>query len=253
MKRLSVTILALGLATAGAASAQSYGYDNNYNNNNGYNTYNTYGQPSVDRYGQARGASYDYARVIRVDRVSGSSYNNSGYNNSGYGNSGYAGNSNQRCYSDTYAQQGDYYGNDRYRNNSGYGSRDPYYPQRQSRYGGTNTGATIATVIGGIAGAVLGSKVGGGSGTYAASALGSMVGGMAGRQVYESTQQRNRQSTVEVCDPVPVGDGYNSYPTGNAQAGSYDVTYEYAGRTYRTRTNYHPGDRIRVRVDVRPE
>jgi len=247
MKRLSVTILALGLATAGAASAQSYGYGNNYNNNynnNGYNnSYNTYGQPSVDRYGQANGATYDYARVIRVDRVT-------GYNN-GYGNSGYSG---TRGYSDPYAQQGGYYGNDPYRNNSGYsGSRDPYYPQQQSRYGGSNTGATVATVIGGIAGAVLGSKVGGGSGTYAASALGSMVGGMAGRQVYEATQRRNRQGIVEVGDPVSSRDGYNGYPTGNGQVGGYDVTYEYAGRTYRTRTNYHPGDRIRVRVDVRPE
>ena len=39
---------------------------------------------------------------------------------------------------------------------------------------------------------------------------------------------------------------------GNQVAG-YDVTYEYANRTYRTRTDYHPGDRIRVRVDVQPE
>jgi uncharacterized protein YcfJ len=34
---------------------------------------------------------------------------------------------------------------------------------------------------------------------------------------------------------------------------AYDVTYEYAGQQYTTRTNYHPGDRIRVRVDVRAE
>lgn len=34
--------------------------------------------------------------------------------------------------------------------------------------------------------------------------------------------------------------------------GGYNVTYEYAGRRYQTRTDYHPGDRIRVRVDVRP-
>jgi hypothetical protein len=33
----------------------------------------------------------------------------------------------------------------------------------------------------------------------------------------------------------------------------YDVTYEYAGRQYVTRTDHHPGDRMRVRVDVRPE
>ena len=29
----------------------------------------------------------------------------------------------------------------------------------------------------------------------------------------------------------------------------YDVTYRYDGRTYRTRTPYDPGERLRVRVD----
>ena len=58
-------------------------------------------------------------------------------------------------------------------------------------------------------------------------------------------------------DPVPVtsGDGYygdDGYDNDERLSG-YDVTYEYANRTYHTRTNYHPGDRIRVRVDVRPE
>ena len=53
-------------------------------------------------------------------------------------------------------------------------------------------------------------------------------------------------------------DGYDRYAqAGNIRTGSgvteYDVTYEYAGREYTTRTQYHPGDRIRVRVDVRPE
>jgi uncharacterized protein YcfJ len=34
---------------------------------------------------------------------------------------------------------------------------------------------------------------------------------------------------------------------------AYDVTYEYAGRTYTTRTDYDPGERIRVRVEVHAE
>jgi len=165
--------------------------------------------------------------------------------------------SNPRCYDATdrggYASDPyrDGYGNDPYRGDS-YGN-DPYYPQ-QSGYG-TTTGRTLATVIGGIAGAVLGSKVGGGTGTYAATAIGSMVGGLAGRQVYESVQ-RNRapRGTVRVCDPVPVQDGYSTSRTVNdGGVNGYDVTYEYAGRQFTTRTNYHPGDRIRVRVDVRPE
>lgn len=259
MKRLSATLLAIGLVAAvGSASAQSSGYygSDPYRNTNHGASQAGSNQVYADRYGNSSSAIYDYARVVRVDPVIGSSY--------GYGSTPA---SNRRCYdatdrggyvgdpyrdgnhgSDPYR---DNYGNDPYRRDS-YGN-DPYYPQ-QSGYG-TNTGRTVATVIGGIAGAVLGSKVGGGSGTYAATAIGSMVGGMAGRQVYESAQ-RNRapRGTVRVCDPVPVGDGYSTSRTVNdGRVNGYDVTYEYAGRQFTTRTNYHPGDRIRVRVDVRPE
>jgi uncharacterized protein YcfJ len=261
MKRLSATLLALGLVAAvGTASAQSYG---NYGNDPYYrNAGNTNVYP--DRYGNSGNAIYDYARVLRVDPVIDSRY---GSNNVAYGSNG------QRCYTSTtpgrYENDG-YYGNNGYRND-GYNDRygnDPYYPQ-QGQYG-TNTGRTVATVIGGIAGAVLGSKVGGGSGQVAATAIGSMVGGLAGRQVYEAQQRRKYTPAgqVTVCDPVPVNSyGSNTYARNgygnNAYNGSgyvndgrvtaYDVTYEYAGRQFVTRTNYHPGDRIRVRVDVRPE
>lgn len=262
MKRLSATLLALGLAAvAGMASAQTYGtYGNNdpYYRNSGYANTNQANSNQVypDRYGNTSSAIYDYARVIRVDPVIDSRY--------GYGN---AANQGQNCYERTTVEGNDgYYGNDLYRRDDYYGNdpyrrdnygRDPYYPQ-QSGYG-TNTGRTMATVIGGIAGAVLGSKVGGGTGTYAATAIGTMVGGMAGRQIYESSQ-RNRQpraGTVRICDPVPArsayGSGYGSYPVNEGSVTGYDVTYEYAGRQFTSRTNYHPGDRIRVRVDVRPE
>ncbi len=280
MNRLIVSTLALGLAAAtGVASAQSY----NQPYGTGYGQQGYYGQPSPDRYGQTRGAQYDYARVIRVDPVFGSGYA-SGYGNQqangqrcrenptyvsgsdSYGN-GYYGN-------DGYAQGGyrnDGYRNDGYRNdgyaqdsyrNDGY-ARDGYGPYGSNRNtDGSQVGSTMATVIGGVVGAVLGSKVGGGSAKYATSALGSMVGGVAGRQIYEQARRpRDRTGTVRVCDPVRVDDRYssssrygsNSYAGNDRAVSAYNVTYEYAGRTYTTRTNYHPGDRIRVRVDVRPE
>ena len=44
--------------------------------------------------------------------------------------------------------------------------------------------------------------------------------------------------------------GYGNVRTGSANA--YDVTYEYNGRQYTRRMDYHPGDRVRVRVDVSP-
>ena len=229
MKRLTVALLvAVGLASSSAAFAQS-GY---YPSGNGYNGY------------QQGEAYYDYARVIRVDPVLDGRYGST----SSYG-------SGQRCY-DSYSagsyERDGYYRDDRYRN-------DGYYDQYGRPQGGTTAGRNIATVVGGIAGAVLGSKVGGGTGTYAATAIGSMVGGMAGRQIYDQTQRDRyvRPGVVRVCDPEPVRDGYSGnyggYRTGDGRANAYDVTYEYNGRRYTRRMDYHPGDRVRVRVEVMPD
>ena len=100
--------------------------------------------------------------------------------------------------------------------------------------------------------------VGDGSGQYIGTAVGTMVGGMAGRGIYDANRRQRdaRDGYVTTCDPEPYyggeygGDGYRA---GDRAVSEYDVTYEYAGRQYATRTNYHPGDRIRVRVDVRAE
>ncbi|CAN7205390.1 glycine zipper 2TM domain-containing protein [Pseudoxanthomonas sp. LjRoot143] len=237
MKRLSAAVMAAGLLVAGVTSAQ---------------TSRQYG--TSDRYGDEPYS--DYARVVRVDPIIDGGYRDARSTTS------------QRCYyrdaDDVYAR--DVYGNDPY-GNRGYGDvydngdyRDVYgqdrYGERRVSNGSTETGRTVATVIGGIAGAVLGSKVGDGSGRYVGTAVGSMVGGMAGRSIYENSQ-RNRQvqrGQVRVCDPEPVNDSrYGGDYYGDGRVSGYDVTYEYGGRTYRTRTGYHPGDRMRVRVDVRPE
>lgn len=229
MYRIAVSILAAGLlAASGAASAQNSGHP--------------------DRYSQAEAPYYDYARVLRVDPVLQSGYrptrvsSNECYSEDGYyTDSGYGDRDDDR-YNDRYSDRND----------------DRRYESRDGRYSdgyGTQTGRNVATVIGGIVGAALGSKVGGGSARYASAAVGSMVGGIAGREVYE-TSQRNRQpakrTRVTVCDPVRNGD-YARYPATASEVTAYDVTYEYANREYVTRTSYHPGDRIRVRVDVRPE
>lgn len=231
MKRLSAALLvAVGLASSSAAFAQSTYYPSNPGGYNG---------------SQQSEAYYDYARVIRVDPVLDGRYSSSSTYNG------------QRCYetqsAGSYERDGSYR-NDGYRND-GY-RQDGYYDQYGRPQGGSAVGRNVATVVGGIAGAVLGSKVGGGTGTYAATAIGSMVGGMAGRQIYEQTQRDRyvRPGVVRVCDPEPVRDGSYGYSrTGNGNASAYDVTYEYAGRRYTRRMDYHPGDRVRVRVDVSPQ
>lgn len=234
MQRIAASILAVALiAAGGTASAQNAGYS-----------------APVDRYSQSEGAYFDYARVLRVDPVltagprpvrvqSDECYTEDGY---------YTDRGDDRYYDDRYA--------DRRYDDRRYDDRryDGRYRGDGGQYG-TETGRNVATVIGGLVGAALGSKVGGGSARYATAAVGSMVGGMAGREIYE-TSQRNKQpprrARVTVCDPVREGD-YARYPTSAGEVTAYDVTYEYAGRQYVTRTTYHPGDRIRVRVDVRPE
>jgi hypothetical protein len=244
MQRIAASILAVALiAAGGTVSAQNAGYS-----------------APVDRYSQSEGAYFDYARVLRVDPVltagtrpvrvqSDECYSEDGY---------YTDRGDDRYYDDRYRD--DRYADRRY-DDRRYDDRrydDRYYDGRYRGDGGqygTETGRNVATVIGGLVGAALGSKVGGGSARYATAAVGSMVGGMAGREIYE-TSQRNKQpprrARVTVCDPVREGD-YARYPTSNGDVTAYDVTYEYAGRQYVTRTTYHPGDRIRVRVDVRPE
>lgn len=237
MNRLTASMLALGLAvTTGSASAQVwFDSDRRYDDRQ----YNGYSQD----------ARYDYARVIRVRPVVDGGYRS------------YPASS-PRCYQrrDTYADgYGDdrYYEGDRYRREDGYYTRDGYY-ERDGYYDrgrGSTAGRNVATVLGGLVGAAIGSQVGGGSARYATAAIGTMVGGMAGQRIYEESV-RNRQprtGTVTVCDPVPDDGYYDRYGTRSDGVHAYDVTYEYGGREYTARTNYHPGDRIRVLVDVRPE
>lgn len=195
-----------------------------------------YGQASrhEDRYADeyaARNDVYDYAKVVRVDPILRSGYRSEPVQ--------------QQC---RYRDADDVYAGgyeeeeDRYRG----------YEDRGYGTGATPGGRTIATVLGGIAGAVLGSQVGGGSGQVVGTAVGTMVGGAAGRSIYEGNQRQRtvaQRGQVRVCEPVAVS-GRDAYEDERVEG--YDVAYEYAGRTFHTRTDHHPGDRIRVRVDVTP-
>lgn len=234
MSRLAASLLAAALATAtGAASAQDYPA--------GYN--------DPPAYGDRIAPLYEYAEVVRVDPIIGRGER-------------YARTDDRDCY-----QEGGYYtdrddgrNDDRYRRHDDrYGDRyrdDPwgtYDNLDRSQSHGTQTGRNVATLLGGLVGAALGSKVGGGSARYATAAVGSMVGSMAGREIYEGTQRQRQEARVTVCDPVRDDVREAGYGDVQDDVVGYDVTYRYGGREYTTRTDHHPGDRIRVRVDVRAE
>jgi len=156
---------------------------------------------------------YDYARVVRVDPVIVHDGSRAA----------------PRCYSrpaqGNYGGAGDYYGN---------GTAAPV----------NAPGRSLATVIGGVAGAVVGSRFGGGSGQLLGTAVGTVAGGLAGQSVYDANHPQPRDGYVQVCDPVAEE---------RERVDGYEVTYQYAGRTYHTHSDYNPGDRIRVRVEAAPE
>lgn len=105
-------------------------------------------------------------------------------------------------------------------------------------------------VLAGIVGGVIGNQFGHGRGRDAATAAGAMLGySMArdsqrynggyysGGREYTTYEQRCATRTEYYSDERVAG---------------YDVTYRYNGRVYQTVTDAHPGDRIRVAVNVTP-
>jgi uncharacterized protein YcfJ len=116
------------------------------------------------------------------------------------------------------------------------------YEPRGSRDG--TGGALLGAIIGGA----LGNQVGRGDGRRAATIAGAVIGGSIGhnratRGGYREVGGRHRTSYERVCD-TQVDYRRNERVIG------YDVSYEYNGRVYRTQTDYHPGDRIKVEVSV---
>ena len=130
---------------------------------------------------------------------------------------------------------------------------DGYYRDRDGRLyhgdGRTNTGGMI---IGALVGGALGNTVGKGDGRKAATIAGAVIGGTIGAHAdNDRNDYQYRDDTsgiVRRCRTVTVIDG-----GGSRYGDAYNVTYIYAGQTYRTLTRYDPGSTIRVMVDIRPQ
>lgn len=115
-------------------------------------------------------------------------------------------------------------------------------------------GAAGSMILGGIIGAAVGNQFGGGDGRRAATVAGALIGSAIGHDraerrnahgYYADAGYSERPYEVERCD-VRYDEDYEERVEG------YRVTYLYNGREHTTRLPYDPGDRIRVRVNVRP-
>lgn len=99
-----------------------------------------------------------------------------------------------------------------------------------------------STLVGALIGGVVGHQIGGGSGRHAATAAGTLLGAAIGHDASRrgGHVSRGYEQRCEVRrDWEPA-----------QEILGYDVTYRYRGEVYQTRTDYDPGESIRVRVAV---
>ena len=108
-------------------------------------------------------------------------------------------------------------------------------------------GRAGGTIVGAILGGVIGHQFGSGSGNDAATAAGALLGAAIG------TDSARRQGSEREVYSRPVERCQTNYTSREEERiDGYNVTYRYHGQKYATRMPYDPGERLRIRVDVRP-
>jgi outer membrane lipoprotein SlyB len=120
-----------------------------------------------------------------------------------------------------------------------------YYRDANGRlYKGDST--ANGTLLGALIGGALGNQVGKGDGRTAATVAGAVIGGAIGNNVdrnHDAYSYQDNSGVTRRCRTVSDGGRFVGY----------DVTYRYAGQTYRALMNQHPGRTMRVMVAVRPQ
>jgi uncharacterized protein YcfJ len=113
-----------------------------------------------------------------------------------------------------------------------------------------NNDVVVGTVVGGIIGGVIGNQVGHSKGnrsfgTVIGTVVGASVGNGLSKRSHSTSRHQPSHRTERHCNVVKTV-SYHEEVVG------YDVWYRYHGDKYHTRMDNHPGQKIRVRVNVRP-
>ena len=101
-----------------------------------------------------------------------------------------------------------------------------------------NENSAGRAILGGIIGGAIGNRFGKGRGRDASTALGVLIGAGVGASNKHRRYQNRPNCYIETY--------YNS----EERFVGYDVTYEFNGELYQTQMQDHPGDRVRLRVNV---
>ena len=111
---------------------------------------------------------------------------------------------------------------------------------------GSGASRLVGAIIGGVIGHQFGSGRGNDAATIAGTMIGAAVGDQAARDKYGADSRVvEYERPVERCETRIV-------ETQEERIDGYNVTYRYNGQKYRTRMPYNPGNRLRIRVDIRP-
>lgn len=117
---------------------------------------------------------------------------------------------------------------------------DPY---RSDGEGRGLAGAVVGAVVGGL----IGHRIAQGDGRVAATIVGTAIGALAGYRIGDHL--------ADDADQGPPGGrrcGTLRRTGAREELVGYRVKYLYRGRIHQTDTDYHPGDRIRVDLGLRP-
>ncbi|MDH4109430.1 MAG: glycine zipper 2TM domain-containing protein [Gammaproteobacteria bacterium] len=108
------------------------------------------------------------------------------------------------------------------------------------------------TILGAVIGGVVGHQFGSGSGNDAATVAGTLIGAAVGNDVAKRrAYSAGNYGSTRYAEPVErCATNYQSHQEERIEG--YRVVYQFQGQKYATRMPYDPGERIRVRVDVRP-
>jgi uncharacterized protein YcfJ len=113
------------------------------------------------------------------------------------------------------------------------------YPTNNNR-SGINEGAVVGAVIGGL----VGNQAASNQNRTAATLAGAAIGGLIGQSV-----DRNNGGNYD-RQYVQCRSDWSQYQDRDVD---YRVTYRYQDRYYTTIMPYHPGNKVQIRLDARPQ
>jgi|SRR5690606_32523600 len=115
------------------------------------------------------------------------------------------------------------------------------------------SGDGAAGLVGGLIGGLIGHQFGGGNGRTALTIAGAAIGASVARDYARERRDVDHYRSEWRERYEPVRHCTETYRTRRVRGvNGYDVTYRYRGATLHKWVNEHPGDVIRVRVDVEP-